>query len=424
MPPKDYRRNFAALATDFCFFGLAMAFIGPTTVIPGLLSALGASAAVIGLITTLQRAGWLLPQLFAARALADKPYKKPAIVWAAALSRPLFFVLAGVTAAAGHWPAALLIALFVPIYTAFWVGDGFGSLAWFDLLSKAIPPRRRGRLFSVGQITSGILSFLAGFAVEGILSDHGPAFPYNYASLLLLGFGMLMISLGGIMALREAPGMSEKTVPQWRDFLPQLGGILKGDPTFRRYIVARQLYNLSLLAMPFYMTYALDILHLPDQVAGRYTSIGVGGSVLAALLFGWLNERHGARRAMQASTLLTIVVPLTAILIPQWIRDPGWLAWGYGIVFFVLNAANNSLLPAWTAFLLELAPEARRPAYVGLTNTINGVTTLFSTLGGLLLQWTGDNYSLLFLVTAAGTALAWPVLISLPDPRHTVIRNP
>ncbi len=69
----SYRRNFWCLALDFGFFGLGMAFLGPTTVLPGFLTALGASSAVIGFISTLQRAGWLLPQLLAARYLADKP---------------------------------------------------------------------------------------------------------------------------------------------------------------------------------------------------------------------------------------------------------------------------------------------------------------------------------------------------------------
>ncbi len=400
-----------------------MAFIGPGTVIPGLLSVLGASSAVIGLVATLQRAGWLLPQLFAARASANKPYKKPAILWAAAISRSLFLVLAGLITAARRWPTGLLIAAFVLVYTAVWVGDGLGSLSWFDLLSKSIPPTRRGRLFSVGQTLSGIFSFLAGFAVEWVLSEHGFAFPYNYASLMLIGFGMLAISFVGIASVREAPGVSEATVPAWRDYLPQLSKVLKNDAIFRRYLFARQLFNLSMLAMPFYMTYALEILGLPEHVAGRYTSIGVVGSILAAILFGWLNEQHGAKRALQASTIITVVIPLAALLIPQWIRAGETLAWSYGMVFFILNASQSSMLPAWMAFVLELAPEAERPVYVGLTNTINGITTLFSTLGGLLLQWTGNNYSLLFLVTAAGTALAWPLLISLPDPRHVVIRH-
>ena len=46
---------------DFGLFGAGLAFIGRNTVIPGFLTALGASSATIGLISSLQSASWLLP---------------------------------------------------------------------------------------------------------------------------------------------------------------------------------------------------------------------------------------------------------------------------------------------------------------------------------------------------------------------------
>ena len=76
-------------------------------------------------------------------------------------------------------------------------------------------------------------------------------------------------------------------------------------------------------------------------------------------------------------------------------------------------------MPSWMAFVLELAPEAERPVYVGLTNTVNGVTMLFSALGGLILAWTNENYVVLFGITLVGTALAWPLALTLPEPRDS-----
>ncbi len=415
--PSRYRHNFWCLALDFCLFGIAMSFIGPSTVVPGLLTELGASAFIIGFVSTLQRAGWLLPQLLAARYLANKPYKKPYVILPAALCRPLFLVLAGVIWGLGARSAKLTIGLFLPLYALFWIGDGLSSLSWLDLLSKTVPPKRRGRLTGIGQTLSGIFGFLAGIAVEWMLSEKGPTFPNNYTSLFLIGFGLLALSFLSIFFIKEPIGHSAENVPRWRDFVPQLGNVLKRDRTFRRYIISRQFFNLNFLATPFYITHALETLRLPDQVVGRYTSIGVVGAVLAALLFGWINERQGTKRAMGISTIVTAAVPITAILIPHLSGNSHWLAWTYGIVFFVLNASASSMLPAWTAFVLELAPEIERPVYVGLTNTINGITTLFSTIGGLILQWTHSNYDFLFLITAAGTLLALPMLVNLPDPR-------
>jgi MFS family permease len=415
--PAGYRRNFWCLAMDFCFFGTAMALVGPSTVIPGFLSELGASTALIGLLASLQRAGWMLPQLVAARYLADKPYKKPYILIPGSISRFLILVLAGMTWAIGVRSPQLTIGVTIFAFSIFWVADGLGSLAWFDFLSKSVPPHRRGRLTSVGQIMGGIGSFAAGFLVEWILSNSGPSFPGNYAWLFFLGFGLLLLSLAALALGVESPGITEARVPSWREYLPQLWRVVHRDRPFRRYLITRQVFGLSGLAIPFYMTYALEGLGLPAQVAGRYTSIGVIGGIAAAAFFGWTNERYGTRRAAQISIVVTAFVPGLALLIPQIVADPVWLAWTYGLVFLAMQASMSCFLPAWTAFVLEWAPEQERPLYVGLTNTLNGITALFSTLGGLILAWTGGNYNVLFIVTALGTLAALPLALTIPEPR-------
>jgi MFS family permease len=80
----------------------------------------------------------------------------------------------------------------------------------------------------------------------------------------------------------------------------------------------------------------------------------------------------------------------------------------------------SSYMPGWTAYVLEWAPEVDLPIYVGVTNTMNGITALVSVLGGALLQWTGNNYTLLFAVTAIGTLATLPISLTLPEPRHRV----
>jgi len=413
----SYRRNFWCLTLDFGFFGLGMAFLGPTTVLPGFLTALGASSAVIGFISTLQRAGWLLPQLLAARYLADKPYKKPYIIVPAGISRAMILLLAVLVLATGARNAGVTITIAIVALAVFWISDGLGSMAWFDFLSKSIPANRRGRLTSLGQILSGVLSFVAGFAVEWVLGDRGPGFPVNYASLFLAAFGMLGLSLTAITLGVESRSPTVQKVPTWREYLPQLGRILRHDRAFGRYLLTRQIFGLAGLAAPFYITYALDELQLPDRVVGRFTSVGVIGVVIAAALFGWLNERYGTRLASLVSIPVTAAIPVLALLIPRWISDPVWLAWGYSLVFLVSQASNSCYLPAWTSYVLEWASDTERPLYVGLTNTLNGITALFATLGGLILQWTDGNYALLFIITAIGTLIALPLSVSLPEPR-------
>ena len=82
----------------------------------------------------------------------------------------------------------------------------------------------------------------------------------------------------------------------------------------------------------------------------------------------------------------------------------------------------GSMMAGWMTYVLEWAPETERPLYVGLTNTLNGITPLFATLGGLILQWTGGNYTLLFAMTLVGLLLACPLPLGLPEPRQDARR--
>jgi len=208
----SYRRNCWCLALDFGFFGLGMSFLGPTTVLPGFLTALGASSAVIGFVSK--------------RYLADKPYKKPYILVPASISRSMILLLAVFVLVTGARNATLTITLAIFALAIFWISDGLGSMAWFDFLSKSIPVNRRGRLTSIGQILSGVLSFVAGLAVEWVLGDKGPGYPVNYASLFLAAFGMLGLSLTALTLGVEGKSPTVDRVPTWREYLPQLGRIL------------------------------------------------------------------------------------------------------------------------------------------------------------------------------------------------------
>ncbi|MBN1936180.1 MAG: MFS transporter [Anaerolineae bacterium] len=418
MLPLHYKRNFWILVADFAFFGIGITFVGTGTVIPSFLNELGAPPFVIGLMATLQSACWLLPQLLAARYLADKPYKKPHILWPIIPGRLLFLVLSISIWLTGARPPWLIITLLTVTIVGFWVADGLASVPWFDFLSKTIPPTRRGRLSGIGQIISGSAGFLVGFFVEWMLGEKGFDFPNNYAGLFFLGFLMLALSFAAIAFGVEEGGQPTRKVPSWKEFFPQLWHVLKTDRAYRRYIIMRQVYGLGSLASPFFMVFALDRLGLPSQVAGRYTSIGVVGSILAALLFAWINERLGSKCVIQISIGVNLLAPIMALLSPLLFPDPIWLAWGYGLVFLLFNASMSSMMPGWMNYVLEHAPEAERPNYVGLTNTINGVSMIFSALGGVILQWTNNNYALLFILAIIGIATALPMTLGLPEPRH------
>lgn len=414
---SHYRRNFTCFVLDYVFFGVGMAFVGQTTVLPSFISQLTDSAPLIGLASTVQTGAWLLPQLIAASYLADKDRKKPYILLPAALGRPVFWLLAGVLFLADDPAPTLILGLFFVSLAIFMGTDALASVAWFDVLSKAIPPTRRGRLIGTGQVLSGLLTVGAGAVVTALLGPQGPPFPHNYALLFFLAGLSFVVSWLAISFLREPVKPTQAKRLPWNTFLPKLLTVLRENRAFSLVTALRLLTGLSGMAMPFYVIYATEELHFGAEAIGLFISSQVVGSILAGFVLGYLNERSGSRIVIQCSTILSLASPLLAVLI----RPIGHLAgtstiYVYSLIFLAIGALNSSYMSGFMNFVLELAPPEERPTYIALTNTLCGVLLLAPFLGGWLLQAT--SYPVLFAATLGGVALGLILTFRLEEPRQ------
>ena len=413
-----YRRNFIALVMDFVGFGLGFAFYSPSTVLPAFVSELTSSAPLIGLISTLLMGSWLLPQLMAASYLRGRKRQKPYLVIPAAIGRSTFFLLAAMVYLwAGRWPGLMLIVFYLCM-TTFMCCDAVTCVAWFDMWAKMIPSARRARMVGLGQVLAGLMTIGAAELVRQILGPAGPRFPANYALLFLLaGIGM-MISLAALLCLREPPGDVREQHTPYQRFLPQLGHMLREDADFRLLSAVRLLAGLGGLAGPFYIIYATVGLGMPATTIGLFITAQSVGSISAGFLLGYLNERRGSRVVIQVSRMLALVQPLLALAFTVLHGSVGSVSPPtYAAIFLLMGIINNSMMPGFFSYLVDMAPEGERPLYIGLSNTLSGVLMIVPLVGGWLLEAT--SYPVLFTVTACGAALSLLFALRLaPLPRY------
>ena len=412
-----YRRNFIALVVDFVGFGLGFAFYSPSIVLPAFVSELTSSAPLIGLISTLLMGSWLLPQLIAANYLTGQKRRKPYLVIPAALGRSTLFLLAGIVYLwAGRWPTLTLIAFYLCV-TTFMSCDAVTSVAWFDMWAKLIPSARRGRMVGLGQVLSGLMTIGAAELVRRILSPTGPPFPANYALLFLLAGVAMMISLGALLCLSEPPGEVDRQRTPWREFLPQLGQLLREDGDFRLLTIVRLLAGLGGLAGPFYIIYATVGLGMTTETIGLFITAQTVGSIAAGFVLGYLNERWGSSVVIRLSRLLGLVQPLLALAFTGLHISLGNVSpLAYATIFLLMGILNSSMMPGFFSYLLDLAPEEERPMYVGLSNTLSGVLMVVPLAGGWLLEAT--SYPVLFAATAAGSSLSLVFALRLAEVRQ------
>jgi hypothetical protein len=393
---------------DYVWFGVAFTFFSPDTVVPGLVGQLIDSAFAIGLVSATFKIGWLLPQLAVARAINHKPRKMPYLV-IGLIGRIAFFLVALILQSRlPRYPTMLILstACFV-FFTSF---DALAGVAWFDIMARAIPPKMRGRMFGIGQAISGLIGIGAGALIKLIL-EHG-SFPDNYAIIFALAGLMLIPSTIGILLIREpAPdvtaGQEENKVK---------GGWMKrllAEPTYRRLTICRILVGMIALATPFYVKHAQTVLGLPESAIGDFVIAQTITGVVISAVLGLVHERQGPRAVIRIGTAAAVVAPIFALV--AHLSGGGWLAHAYPVVFVSLGITNSTWIMGFFNYVLEIAPEGMRAAYVGTVNSIVWPLTLMSVVGGWLLEAT--SYPVLFAVTAAFVAASFLLSLGLKSSR-------
>jgi MFS family permease len=413
--PPHFRWNFAAFLTDYVCFSVAFTFVSLSSVMPAFVGELTTSAPVIGLVNTIFQGGWLLPQLIIARTINDKPYKKPYMVAAISGRITFWFIVLALMLGLSRRPTAMLVLFFVSL-GLFAVTDGFASVAWFDILARAIPVKRRGRLVGMGQFISGALGIGVG-ALVALILDRTP-FPTNYAILFALASLTLIPSAVALILIREpAPKAPDPTsdVRLGRD----VWRILITDAAFRRLIACRLLVGMMSLATSFYVIHASERLHLPATVIGQFVSVQTLANVISSPILGWASERWGPRYVARVAGAFALAGPLFALIVDQ-VGSVG-LSRAYPLVYAALGIVNSAWMLGFSNYLLEIAPERLRPAYVGLGNTVAGVLMATPMVGGWLLQAT--SYATLFGVTTAIVTIGFLLTMTLPPPPEAAVEE-
>jgi MFS family permease len=414
--PPHYRWNFGALLVDYIFFGIAFNFFNPNTVLPAFVGELSDSALVIGSVSSVFSGGWLLPQLIAARIINDKPRKKPYLVAGISGRGVLWLVALGLGLGLGQRNPVAMLALFFACLVVWAITDGVASVAWFEIMAQAIPSKRRGRLAGTAQFVSGLVGIGAGAAIGQILSRL--SFPGNYTLIFGLAGALLVPSTTALFLLREVPSgaiSKEANEPAEKGpWLQRLTAWLKlpfVNPAFRHFVLCRIMVGMLSMATPFYVQHATKELLLPQSAIGGFVIAQTMAGVAASALLGWVCERWGSQVVIRIGSAAAILCPLFALVMHL---TGGRLAVAYPLVYVSFGIINSTWVMGFFNYLLEIAPQGKRPTYIGISNFVLGTLTLVPVAGGWLLEAT--SYTTLFGLTTALVAAGFLLSLGLKPP--------
>ena len=383
-------------------FNFAWAFTNGSTVLPLFISKLTSSNILVGLASTLEALGWFLPQMAVAAVTLHQKDQMPLYVKMAFLRGGSFLLLAMVVFfSKAVNPFCLLIGFFF-LFSIYALGGGLAGVAFTDVVGKTIPQGKRGSFFGMRMFFGGGLAALAGILIERILRTHN--FPKNFGIMFTVAAALIILALLSFSLVKEPPVGKRPERGRFRENLRLGFETVKRDRNFRMLIWTRVAIGAYVLGFPFYIIFAKEYLLIPTSIAGIFLSVQMAGYLSSNILWGYLSNNKSNKLVLLLSAICSTICPLLLIL-SILAEIPVWL---YGSIFFFLGATIAGLDMGYTNYLLEIAPEDRRPIYVGFLNTIVGPTIFLSAVGGLIIQLTSFAflYSLVLLISIVSIFLS------------------
>jgi len=390
--------NFNAISFDSIFFNIASAFLDPGTVIPSFVSMLTSSPVLIGLTTSIRNCGWFLPQLLVAHRVQALPYKKPVVLWAGGSLRLSMGIMA-FSALLATKNSSLALSLFYLFFIILSFSDGITGVPWIDIFAKSIPPRRRGRYYALTQFLGGSLAFSAGFIIKSILNSKNLVFPNNYFIIFILGFILAAISFISFTRVKERISETRPVNEDLLEFLSKIPHLFKKDVTLRKLILVNTLIRFFYLPLPFYVIFARETLGLSADTVGFFVSSQMLGYVLAGVVLGRINDYSGSKPVISITAFATMLQPVLALASYRLFLKGSPFMLLYISIFAFVGVTYSGVWVGILNYLLKIAPEEKRPLYIGLLNTVTAPTTFLPVIGGLVID--KFNYTILFMATFA-----------------------
>jgi len=406
----DQPRNFFAYLGANALSKVADELSSARLVLPWMLGALGAPAAFAGFLVPIRESGVLLPQMAVAAYVRRMPMRRPVWLLGAALSALALFGTAAAAllldGAAAGWAVIALVVLFS-------LARGLCSVSAKDVLGKTVSKSRRGRLMGWSAAIGGVLTLALGawLTVLPLEAAGGVVF-----AAMLGGAGLMwLLALAIFSAIREQPGATGGGGNALQVALANVR-LLRDDRPFRLFVFGRVSLLAVALAPPFYVLLA------QQQAGGDPAGLGlmvIASGLAAAVsspLWGALGDRS-SRSVMALGAagagILGIAVAAAAY------AAHGWLAhgWVHALVFMLLTIMHSGVRLGRKVYLVDMATEQTRAAYVAVSNSVIGLMMLVGGLLGLLGDWLG-------LAATIGLLGLWSLLAAVEALRLPEVSEP
>ena len=399
------------------------------TIVPLLIHRLSGAAWMVGLVLGLRSIVRTLIEVAAARSLDTRPRKKFAYIWASFVRGSMYAIIAVVLWFAASLSDAFVLTVVILALLGYAAALGPASLAFNDILAKSVPTTRRGSLQMWRKLGALVIIFagVTPFVAWMIGAESPFDFPQGFGALFAVAFVFYAVAWILFATVDEPDSRSGGHKLTWGQHLRRGVTLYRTDACYRRVIRIRLLIGIASAIRPFLIVFATDVWNLPDAVAATFLATQVAAEFVGAAVVGRVSDRLGNRTAIliMISSLVFCCGAAVTAASATWDVPLTVLAWQVNLQVIVLGAAFvgsgvflASLGIGYMNYLMDIAPEDKRPSYIGFSTAF----TLPLAIAPMAYGWGADvlGYLPVFITGLVVVCGALYLFLQLPEPRDDI----
>lgn len=409
------RHNYRTGVTAGVFAAIGRDFLHPQLILAGLVYTLTKSPILVALITILNKAFTMGPQLLVSSFLEHSPRRRPQFVVLTFVRVGAYILLLMAIWLMTVYENSSTLLLFFVVYSLACLSSACAHVVYMDMIGRLIPPARTGSYIGMRSFLGGAAAIGIGFfVIQPILGEVN--LPLNYILLAVLGTVFVALDMGTWCRCREEPGAKASNRSTFRDSMRRGLKWLKRDHNYRCYLLQRIGFRVSFVGLAFFIPYGSEELVSDARPGGIALLGGIMVAVMklsrtcGGLFWGRVADGFGSRLALIFGGAFFALAPATALLAPRLpqtfsLAIPGGVLDLPLLVFLgalaMMGLAIQATMVAGQRFLIINAPLHRRASYIGFLNTLTSPLTLLPLAGAYIAEYWGMQ-PLFFCVIAGG----------------------
>jgi len=400
---QNLRRNYTGHFVHGMLGMTGFRLVNAPTFIPAYLHLISGSDFFVSLGASLQQLGGVISPIAGAAQIEHRKKILPVSIFLGTMMRVQILGIALAGWFLGGTPLLISVLLFLFLLGLF---SGPQGVAFQFLLAKMIPIARRGQLQGWRNLTGGIVAASLSYFAGKYLIGHN-VFGNGYSTTFTLAFILTSLGLTAFRFLvREPEPPTIRSRSSIRERVRDLVPMLKNNPGFMYFMIARTFAIASRVAQPFYIIYVGKQIGFSGETVGTLSLAFLGADTVMSVGWGYLADRYGFR----SNFIIALAFWILSTVLLMSVTSPLWLF----IAFFGLGAGNSGYQMSAQNIVFEFGHRDDMAMRLAFSNTAESIMSAAGPLiGGVIAASLG--YHAVFWVAIVCEFIALILLISLVE---------